>query len=118
MGRSIDVIAGMLAILKVGAAYLPIDPEYPERRKNDMLTDSRASFLLTHSGLEAAGEHVKVLYIDELYTANPEYNENECVEPAADDLAYIIYTSGSTGQAKGVMIEHKSVVNFLMGWPK
>lgn len=115
MGRAIDVIAGMLAILKVGAAYLPIDPEYPERRKNDMLTDSRASFLLTHSGLEAAGEHVKVLYIDELYTANPEYNENECVEPAADDLAYIIYTSGSAGQAKGVMIEHKSVVNFFNG---
>ncbi|NGP62436.1 non-ribosomal peptide synthetase [Paenibacillus thiaminolyticus] len=115
MGRSIDVIAGMLAILKVGAAYLPIDPEYPGRRKNYMLTDSRATFLLTQSGLEAAGEYVKVLYIDELCAANPEYNENECEEPQADDLAYIIYTSGSTGQAKGVMIEHKSVVNFFNG---
>lgn len=119
MRRSIDVIAGMLAILKVGAAYLPIDPEYPERRKNYMLTDSRASFLLTHSGLKSGGEaaedKVKVLYIDELCTANPEDNENGCEEPAADDLAYIIYTSGSTGQAKGVMIEHRSVVNFFDG---
>ncbi|WP_345890042.1 amino acid adenylation domain-containing protein [Paenibacillus dendritiformis] len=115
MRRSIDVIAGLLAVLKVGAAYLPIDPEYPERRQQDMLADSRASFLLTHSGMEAAAEHAKVLYVDALCSPAPQEHEEGYEEPAADDLAYIIYTSGSTGRAKGVMIEHKSVVNFFDG---
>ncbi len=115
MRRSIDVIAGLLAVLKLGAAYLPIDPEYPERRQQDMLADSRASFLLTHSGMEAAAEHAKVLYVDALCSPAPQEHEEGYEEPAADDLAYIIYTSGSTGRAKGVMIEHKSVVNFFDG---
>lgn len=115
MKRSIDVIAVMLAILKVGAAFLPIDPEYPERRKKYMLTDSRASFLLTHSWMADTGDNVKVLCIDELCTANIEETASVYEEPTSDDLAYIIYTSGSTGKAKGVMIEHKSVVNFFNG---
>ncbi|NJD01334.1 MAG: amino acid adenylation domain-containing protein [Ruminiclostridium sp.] len=98
--RSLEMIIGILGILKSGGAYLPIDPEYPQERKGYMLQDSNAELLLTKHGLESL-------------------NEKECSDlvsiNSSKDLAYIIYTSGSTGKPKGVMIEHLAVNNFIEG---
>lgn len=115
MKRSIDTIIAILAILKVGAAYLPIDPEYPEQRIKFMLSDSGAPFLLTHSAMGYQMNNLKVLCIDKLYDYGISEKIKAYEEPKHDDLAYIIYTSGSTGKPKGVMIENKSVVNFING---
>ena len=115
MKRSIDIIVSIFAVLKVGAAYLPIDPEYPEQRIKFMLTDSNASFVLTHSSMEDKIDNLKVLHIDKLYRHNSQENAYVYEGPISEDLAYIIYTSGSTGNPKGVMIEHKAVVNFIKG---
>ncbi|MGB7604620.1 MAG: amino acid adenylation domain-containing protein, partial [Lutisporaceae bacterium] len=108
--RSLDMIIGIMATLKAGGAYLPIDPEYPKDRIEYMLSDSNTKILLTQSHLakdmEFEGE--TIIIEDIAYSA-----EGSSVTKInkATDLAYIIYTSGSTGKPKGVMIEHKSVVN-------
>ncbi len=112
--RSIDMLVGIMAILKAGGGYLPIDPQYPLDRVNFMVEDSNAHMLLTKRNiakdLNFSGE---VLYVedDDVYKeVNPIENVNK-----PDDLAYIIYTSGSTGKPKGVMIEHRAVNNFITG---
>ncbi len=94
--RSLEMIVGMLGILKAGAAYVPLDPSYPEERLNFILEDSGIEILLDKERLEQ---------IDEQNVENP----NTDVKP--NNLAYVIYTSGSTGKPKGVLIEHKSLVN-------
>jgi amino acid adenylation domain-containing protein len=109
--RSIDMITGMLAILKAGAAYLPLDPEYPRERIAYMLTDSEAILVVTQKPLAhnlPAGLD-KVL-LDERHEALPATPE---MAYSPDHLAYVIYTSGSTGKPKGVLIEHKSLYNYL-----
>ncbi|MCF2945315.1 non-ribosomal peptide synthetase, partial [Paenibacillus tarimensis] len=117
MHRSPEMIIGLLAILKAGAAYLPILPEFPAERAAYMLEDSGASLVLTHrmaSGESTAAlpEDIRVLCLDDqaLY-------EGDSSDPGApvkgEDLAYIIYTSGSTGLPKGVAVEHRSALNTL-----
>ncbi|NLD48424.1 MAG: AMP-binding protein, partial [Clostridiaceae bacterium] len=112
---SLEMIVGVLGILKAGSAYLPIDPSYPEDRIDYMLKDSEAGILITRTHLL---DHVAfkgaIVNLDEegLCTgdaANPE------LERMPEDLAYIIYTSGSTGRPKGVMVEHRSLIN-LCWW--
>ncbi|PRS45971.1 non-ribosomal peptide synthetase, partial [Bacillus sp. LNXM10] len=114
--RSVEMIVGILGVLKAGGAYLPLDPTYPSERIEYMLQDSGAKYVLTHENISVpetfSGEIVK---IDDLaLTENPRTNLEEINE--STDLAYLIYTSGTTGKPKGVMVEHKSVSNFcLMG---
>jgi amino acid adenylation domain-containing protein/non-ribosomal peptide synthase protein (TIGR01720 family) len=109
--RSLEMIVGILGVLKAGAAYLPIDPEYPEDRINFMLEDSLSILLLTQHDLAAKLKNCKELIFlepKELYqgdSSNLEKINN------STDLAYVIYTSGTTGKPKGVMIEHKSLIN-------
>ncbi|MCK4258506.1 MAG: non-ribosomal peptide synthase/polyketide synthase [Halanaerobiales bacterium] len=111
--RSLEMIIGILGILKAGGAYLPLDPDYPTERIKYMLEDSHASLLLLEKDIadigEFRGERINLadekLYIGD--SSNP-VNVNQ-----AKDLAYVIYTSGSTGNPKGVMIEHRSVHNFI-----
>ncbi|MCP4156309.1 MAG: AMP-binding protein, partial [bacterium] len=110
MERSIEMIIGIIGILKAGGAYLPIDPDYPETRKQFMLEDSSAAILLTTRGL--AGETLfstGVVYLDEL---SPRTAQTPG-KLTNSTLAYIIYTSGSTGEPKGVMVEHRAIVNTL-----
>ncbi len=109
--RSFEMIIAILAVLKAGGAYLPIDPDYPAGRKKDILDDSRTGVLLTQNRL-LAGVCFDGLIIDLEDEKN--YLEDETNLPGISrpkDLAYVIYTSGSTGRPKGVMIEHTGVVN-------
>jgi amino acid adenylation domain-containing protein len=99
MERSVEMIIGILGILKSGGAYLPIDPGSPQERIDYMLNDSKASLLFTSEELSDVGRGTKSCAPT---TRNPHLS-----------LAYIIYTSGSTGRPKGVMVEHSSLVNIL-----
>ncbi|OJT18526.1 hypothetical protein BO221_41470 [Archangium sp. Cb G35] len=114
--RSVEQIVGVLAILKAGGAYVPFEPSTPKERLAFMLRDSRAPVLVTRrklaEGLSAPGVHP--LCLDALgpeLAREPESNPLPLSGP--EHLAYVIYTSGSTGMPKGVMIQHRSVVNLL-----
>ncbi|MCL2717192.1 MAG: amino acid adenylation domain-containing protein [Lachnospiraceae bacterium] len=117
--RSLEMIVGILGILKSGGAYVPIDPEYPAERIRFMLTDSGAKILLTQSWLN---ENVKNYPIDVISldrrdnysedVSNPELINNP------SDLIYCIYTSGSTGMPKGVLIEHRNAANLIFAQMK
>src|SRR5215204_2900561 len=118
LDRSIDLIIGLLGILKAGAAYVPIDPNYPEDRISYMIEDTRASIILSGSLFtskfpEHSGE---ILLLDtdrELFDNQPLHNPQVHVEHK--NLVNVIYTSGSTGKPKGVMIEHAGLMN-LVEW--
>lgn len=117
--RSVEMIIGILAILKAGGAFMPISPECPRDRIRFMMEDSGAKVLLTQQRClytaEFNGVETLVLENEDLYIgkgSNPERINKE------NDLAYIIYTSGSTGKPKGVMIEHTSAVNILTALQK
>ena len=114
--KSLEMIIGVLAVLKAGGAYLPIDPGYPQDRIKYMLDDSSVKILLTDEMLkgEVQFEGIVIwLNDDENYmksTANlPVMNKSK-------DLAYLIYTSGTTGNPKGVLVEHRNFVNISFGW--
>jgi amino acid adenylation domain-containing protein len=111
--RSIEMVTGLLGILKAGDAYLPLDPEYPNDRIDYMVADSATNIILTKRSLSGKGIKAKLLFIDDAINNNLSEPYFRKVQPM--DLAYIIYTSGSTGKPKGVMIEHRSVVNFING---
>ncbi|MCW5515230.1 non-ribosomal peptide synthetase [Muriicola sp. Z0-33] len=109
--RSIEMIVGILAILKAGCAYLPIDPEYPEERINYMLADSKVPLVFTQDKLAALFNTYEgaVHLIDG--QVDSEVNDPVSLPVASgDDLAYVIYTSGSSGQPKGVPISHKNII--------
>lgn len=114
--RSIDMMIGLLGILKSGAAYVPLDPAYPRDRIALMIDDAGLPILLTHSGLqsELPSNSSSVICIDQLL-ADSASTTPVVSEVAPDNLAYVIYTSGSTGRPKGVMIEHRNVMNFFAG---
>ena len=115
MPRSIDLVISVLAIMKTGAAYVPVDPEYPADRINFMLADTAATILLVNQ--ETKQQHIDAGL--KLIDVTSSQNELPITKPAvkilANDLAYVIYTSGSTGLPKGVMIEHAALLN-LVSW--
>ncbi|MDQ1353207.1 MAG: hypothetical protein QG657_3513, partial [Acidobacteriota bacterium] len=101
--RSVEMIIGILGIMKAGGAYLPIDSEYPRERIDYMLKDSSSKLLVNEKFFRGSraprrGEPIKVLQKSPICSAN---------------LVYVIYTSGSTGKPKGVMVEHRNLVNLL-----
>ncbi|MEC5249364.1 amino acid adenylation domain-containing protein, partial [Bacillus mojavensis] len=113
--RSPDMLTAVLAVLKAGAAYLPLDPAYPEERLSYMLKDSGAALLLTQPGLKAPDFSGKTLEVDLTALANEESEYHSLHQADSDSLAYVIYTSGSTGRPKGVAVEHRQAVSFLTG---
>ncbi|MEM8603336.1 MAG: amino acid adenylation domain-containing protein, partial [Cyanobacteria bacterium P01_H01_bin.121] len=112
--RSPEQIIAMLAVLKAGGAYLPLDPAYPADRLNWMLTDSQASILITQPEIDqlAIPEQTQRL---ELGAATADIQNYPATNPVSgitsENLAYLIYTSGSTGKPKGVLIPHGGLVN-------
>ncbi|MBU5265933.1 non-ribosomal peptide synthetase [Virgibacillus proomii] len=115
MERSPEMIISILAVLKSGFAYLPIDSDFPIDRINNTLDDSGADFILTNiQSISENLKHKKVINVmqDGVYG-------NESTDPKVktnpNDLAYIIYTSGTTGKPKGVQITHRNVINLLEG---
>ncbi|WAC73177.1 amino acid adenylation domain-containing protein [Roseateles sp. SL47] len=123
MQRSVEMVVGLLGILKSGAAYVPLDPAYPAARLAYMLGDSEPGAVLTQQALvqemrQGVAIGVPVLALDGAEAAQIEVQPRHDPDPQAlglnaRHLAYIIYTSGSTGQPKGVMVEHAGVVNRL-----
>ncbi|WP_024832492.1 non-ribosomal peptide synthetase [Ruminiclostridium josui] len=114
MNNSPWLIIAILGIIKSGATYLPIDPDFPHERKMFMLQDCNCNVLLTENSIETQEIQrlYKVINIDkvDLSSGKGEYVENSY---SPEDLIYIIYTSGSTGKPKGCMIKQKGVVNYV-----
>jgi len=108
--RSLEMVYGLLGILKAGGAYLPLDPTYPAARLAFMLEDAQVSVLITTKNLRGGLPHSQIVCLDALDTTLSTDNPVSGVAPS--NLAYVIYTSGLTGTPKGVMIEHRSLVNF------
>ncbi|HEX8559980.1 MAG TPA: amino acid adenylation domain-containing protein [Pyrinomonadaceae bacterium] len=119
--RSVELVVALLGVLKAGAAYVPLDPDYPPQRLAFMLEDTRAPVLLTQARLleqAPAGHGARVVRLDadwEQIAAHSEEDPGDGASP--ENLAYMIYTSGSTGRPKGVAIEHHSAVT-LVHWAR
>ncbi len=119
VNRSLEMIVAIIAVLKAGGAYIPIDPTYPKERIDYMLSSSSSKILLTQKELEGYVEFNQKLFID---LENEEiYNlpcQNLKIISKPEDLAYVIFTSGSTGKPKGVMLKQQNIVNFIFGMMK
>ncbi|WP_157201893.1 non-ribosomal peptide synthetase [Massilia sp. Root335] len=116
--RGMESIVSMLAALKAGSAYVPIDSTYPIERIANILDDSKPAVLLTHGLLRdrVLSIDTRVLIVDLDTEPVSSHWDNNPVVPglSSSSLAYVIYTSGSTGQPKGVMIEHRGVTNLAL----
>ncbi|HWX00232.1 non-ribosomal peptide synthetase [Collimonas sp.] len=120
--RSPAMVVALLAVLKAGAAYVPLDPAYPADRLAYMLNDSAPRVVLTQTGIEGGWQQVRASIGPDLplldlqapsWSGYPEHNpDSSHLTPSS--LAYVIYTSGSTGKPKGVMNEHRGVVNRML----
>ncbi|HEY6806346.1 MAG TPA: amino acid adenylation domain-containing protein [Pyrinomonadaceae bacterium] len=117
MERSLELVVALLAVLKAGAAYVPLDPEYPRERLAFMLQDADVSVLLTQNSLlsQLPEHHAQTICVDSEWNeiskasaANPDVTVNP------DNLAYVIYTSGSTGTPKAAMNSHRAICNRLL----
>ncbi len=116
--RSFGMVACILGVLKAGAAYLPLDPDYPAERLAYMVREADVRFIVTQPALESAGglaeaaSGAKILHLDAL--AEDRAEGSDTVPGQADDLACIVYTSGSTGAPKGVMLGHGGLCNLAL----
>ncbi len=119
MERCFDLVAGMLGILKTGAAYLPMDPAYPADRLVFMVEDARPLLVVSNRRTSArlSALDVQIHLVDgDIGGDGPNSRPNDKEENArGSSLAYVIYTSGSTGKPKGVMVEHQNVMNLFAG---
>lgn len=112
---SMEMVIGMIAILKAGGAFLPIDPDYPPDRIEYMMEDSQNPFILTREQYKS-----KVKYYSQVIDIDHKIDTGDGTNPGkisqSNHLAYVIYTSGSTGAPKGVMVQHQSIVNQIFGF--
>jgi amino acid adenylation domain-containing protein len=115
--RGIDLVVGILGVLKAGGAYIPLDPGYPAERLSYMLADSGAGIVLTASNVadRVADSAAEVVRVDEIRAELASYLSDApvtAVDPS--NLAYVVYTSGSTGKPKGVATPHRGVISYMM----
>ena len=114
--RSLEMMVGLLGILKSGGAYVPLDPSYPRERLTFMLQDSQTSLVLTQRSLLeiVPGDALRTICLDSQWPEiSQESGQNPALRIDPEDLAYVIYTSGSTGRPKGVQIPHHALANCL-----
>jgi len=115
--RSVSMLVSMIAVLKAGGAYIPLDPDYPADRISFMLSDGNVDVLITQQSLlnriKSYPEHVVCIDKESINLLNYS-DENPELNIHKDNLAYIIYTSGTTGIPKGVMIRHEGIVNNII----
>ncbi|MCC6177440.1 MAG: amino acid adenylation domain-containing protein [Chloroflexi bacterium] len=113
--RSVELVAGLLGILKAGAAYLPLDPSYPAERLAFMLEDARADVLLVDGSTPLAGDGVQRLVLDPSWST---FGDEAATAPAPTaggaDPAYVMYTSGSTGTPKAVVVPHRAIARLVV----
>ncbi|HEX6718000.1 MAG TPA: amino acid adenylation domain-containing protein [Pyrinomonadaceae bacterium] len=114
--RSFELVLGLLGILKTGAAYVPLDPTYPRKRLDVILSDARVSVLLTQKNFDMSlpDRAARVVCLDTNWNSIcAERTENINSGATSENLAYVMYTSGSTGKPKGTMVTHRGLVNYL-----
>jgi len=116
LGSSLEMIIGLLAVLKAGCAYVPLDPRHPHERLKFMAQDSKISFLLTQEHLKTflSNQEASIVCLDsdrELWSR--ESIENLHSGATLDNIVYVMFTSGTTGQPKGVMVTHRGACNHL-----
>ncbi|WP_094288561.1 amino acid adenylation domain-containing protein [Mycobacterium lehmannii] len=111
--RSSRAVVAILAVLKTGAAYLPIDPGVPEARLRFILEDAAPAAVITTTGLRSRLDGLNVVAIDIDAPIDGGPHESPLSTPEPDDLAYIIYTSGTTGTPKGVAVTHRNVTQLM-----
>jgi len=120
MERSLDMIISLMAILKTGAGYVPLDPTYPRERLAFIAEDAQVSILLTQNKLLEALPEVdaQIINLDKDWSAILQESQvNVASGVTGDNVAYVMYTSGSTGKPKGVVVLHRGVCNYLL-WRK
>ncbi|WP_075344663.1 non-ribosomal peptide synthetase, partial [Tenacibaculum agarivorans] len=117
--RSLEMLVGILGVLKSGGAYVPIDPNYPQDRVDYMIEDTATGLVLSSTQSQSVLEHKKditIVSLDSDWDVIASYSTSGLeTKIAQEDLAYVIYTSGSTGKPKGVLIEHGNMFN-LVNW--
>lgn len=115
VSRDFNMVIGMLSILKIGAAYVPVNPNYPHERQGYIFSNSSVQKVLVDKQYDSLDKYVDNLSFINIQETNlADYDsDNLNLEKSSEELAYIIYTSGSTGNPKGVMIEHHSAVNLI-----
>ena len=113
LDRSLEMIVAVLGILKAGAAYVPLDPAYPQDRLAYMSEDAGVAMLVSKASLASHAARVIDLDLDRDLISR-EHDTNPIPVSTPDNLAYVIYTSGSTGSPKGVMVAHRSLVNYVL----
>jgi len=120
MERSTDILVALLAVLKAGCTYIPLDPIYPKDRLALILEDGNPALMITEKKLleSLPQTDTKNIFIEEYEAYNDYSGENTSFAVTPNTVAYLIYTSGSTGKPKGVQLEHFSVVNFLASMAK
>jgi amino acid adenylation domain-containing protein len=115
MDRSIELMVSLLAILKAGGAFVPLDANYPEERLRFMLQDTRTPVLLVHEHLRSKVPcDTEMLDVRDPILFSNESEENPACDVTPEHLAYVMYTSGSTGKPKGVCVPHRGVVRLVM----
>lgn len=119
LARNEYMLIAILSVLKAGAAYVPIDPSYPEERISHILSDTKAKLVLTNvellDKLVSFNYSIIINTIENLYNKldNDDNFSNTNSKASADDLAYVIYTSGTTGKPKGTLLHHAGVINMI-----
>ena len=114
--RSVELIVGLLGILKAGAAYVPLDPNNPSQRLHYILEDTAAAALITTRSshpVKFSDFAGPIVFVDDAETLAGESDHNPNLEITGEDLAYVMYTSGSTGKPKGVAIPQRGVVRLV-----
>ncbi|MEO1799633.1 MAG: amino acid adenylation domain-containing protein [Cyanobacteria bacterium J06629_2] len=117
LDRDSSLVVSLLAVMKTGAAYVPLDPNYPSDRLNYIIEQGRISHIVTEQNIDPeildSERQLSVINLEVEKTIQQQSTANLDLEISPQDLAYVIYTSGSTGKPKGVAVQHNSLVNFL-----